>query len=131
MAWLNNLNSAMQETAARRADPLRATVERYMRGQTAMSTAALLDLLGLPHTTANGRLLAKTMRSLGFIPLKSRRLMPGGHRDNVTRGWTRPLRPIAEGKGGTVSPLLPRSTATDASQDQTQRQECRPGKRTT
>jgi hypothetical protein len=93
MAWLNNLNGAMREAAARRADPLRAKVERLMRGQTAMSTAALLDLLGLPHTTANGRLLAKTMRSLDFIPLKSRRLMPGGYRDNVTRGWMRSLKP--------------------------------------
>jgi hypothetical protein len=50
-----------------------------LRRRLTMSTAALLDLLGLSHTTANGRLLAKTMRSLGFIPLKSRRLMPGGY----------------------------------------------------
>ena len=96
MSWLNDLNGAMQESASRRADPLRAKVERLMRGQTAMSTAALLDLLNLPHTTANGRLLAKTMRTLGFIPLKSRRLMPGGHRDTVTRGWMRPVREAGE-----------------------------------
>jgi len=32
------------------------------------------------------------MRSLGFIPIKSRRLMPGGFRDTVTRGWARPVR---------------------------------------
>ena len=126
MAWLNELNGAMQESAARRADPLRAKVERLMRGQTAMSTAALLDLLGLPHTTANGRLLAKTMRSLGFIPLKSRRLMPGGHRDNVTRGWTRPLRPNAEAKGATVSPSYPRSIDNDGSPEGTNRQESGP-----
>jgi hypothetical protein len=113
MAWLNNLNSAMQETAARRADPLRAKVERYMRGHTAMSTAALLDLLGLPHTTANGRLLAKTMRSLGFIPLKSRRLMPGGHRDNVTRGWMRPLMPTRSAEREKVEGSDPQARPTE------------------
>jgi len=91
MAWLTELKLKQQEIAARAADPLRAKVEIYMRGQTAMSTAALLDLLGLPATTANGRLLAKTMRSLGFIPLKSRRLMPGGHMGTVIRGWSRPV----------------------------------------
>ena len=80
MAWLTELKLKQQELAAHAADPLRAKVEALMRGQTAMSTAALLDLLGLPATTANGRVLAKTMRSLGFIPLKSRRLMPGGYK---------------------------------------------------
>jgi len=32
------------------------------------------------------------MRTLHFIPIKSRRLMPGGFRDTVTRGWARPVR---------------------------------------
>jgi hypothetical protein len=33
------------------------------------------------------------MRSLHFIPIKSRRLMPGGRAGNtVTRGWARPIR---------------------------------------
>ena len=61
----------------------------------AISTAALLDLLRLPATTGAGtaRRLAAVMRSLDFVPLKSRRLMPGGRAGNtVTRGWTRPLR---------------------------------------
>jgi hypothetical protein len=34
------------------------------------------------------------MRSLGFVPIKSRRLEPGGYRDTVTRGWTRPVREL-------------------------------------
>ena len=65
-----------------------------VRGMEAISTFALLDLLGLPKTTANGRRIAQTMRSLGFVPIKSRRLMPGGYRDTVTRGWARPVRAI-------------------------------------
>ena len=60
----------------------------------AVSTVALLDLIGLPTTTGNGRRIAHTMRSLGFIPIKSRRLMPGGFRDTVTRGWARPVREL-------------------------------------
>ena len=63
-----------------------------MRGVNEVSTAALLDLIGLPKTTGNGRRIALSMRSLGFVPIKSRRLMPGGFRDTVTRGWARPLR---------------------------------------
>ena len=59
-----------------------------------VSTFALLDLVGLPKTTGNARRIGATMRSLGFIPIKSRRLMPGGYRDTVTRGWARPIREL-------------------------------------
>ena len=103
MSWMAELNRAKEELAAHAADPLRAKVESYMRGQTAMSTNALLDLLGLRNTTANGRRLAKTMRSLGFIPLKSRRLMPGGHLSTVTRGWSRPVIGLDACEGRKVS----------------------------
>lgn len=89
MAWIEKLR---QELAERDADPLREKVEAIVRGMEAVSTLTLLDLLGLPKTTGNGRRLAMTMRSLGFIPIKSRRLMPGGWRDTVTRGWSRPIR---------------------------------------
>ncbi len=78
--------------AGRDADPFRAKVEAAVRGMEAISTHALLDLLWLPKTTGNGRRIAATMRSLGFVPIKSRRLEPGGWRDTVTRGWARPVR---------------------------------------
>jgi hypothetical protein len=48
-----------------------------VRGIEAISTAALLDLIGLPNTTGNGRRIAHSMRSLGFVPIKSRPFMPG------------------------------------------------------
>jgi len=44
------------------------------------------------------------MRSLGFIPLKSRRLMPGGYQSTVTRGWSRPLMASDECEDDKVSP---------------------------
>ena len=91
-SWIEKLHRAQAEAAERDADPLRKKVESLVRGMQAVSTFALLDLLELPKTTGNGRRIAQTMRSLGFIPIKSRRLMPGGWRDTVTRGWARPVR---------------------------------------
>lgn len=89
------------ELAERDADPLRANVEATVRGMNAVSTVALLDLIGLPTTTGNARRISKTMRSLGFIPIKSRRFMPGGYRDTVSRGWARPVRDAQGRPNGT------------------------------
>src|SRR5271165_2252979 len=88
------LEQAEAEAAARAVDPLRDKVERTVRGMEAISTNALLDLIGLPATTGNARRISRTMQSLGFVPRKSRRFMPGGWRDTVTRGWARPTREV-------------------------------------
>jgi hypothetical protein len=78
---------------AERSDPRRGVLERALPANvTDISTVALLDLLDVPHTTGNARRLAQTMRALGWIGLKSRRLMPGGFRDTTIRGWSRPIR---------------------------------------
>jgi hypothetical protein len=90
--WMDKVHQAQAEAAKRDADPFREKAEAVVRGMEAISTVALLDLLGLPKTTGNGRRIARTMRSLAFIPIKSRRLMPGGWADTVTRGWARPVR---------------------------------------
>jgi hypothetical protein len=71
-------------------DPWKRVLERALPGNlTCTSTVALLDLLGFPHTTGNARRLARTMRSMGWVGLKSRRLTPGGWRTTECRGWTR------------------------------------------
>ena len=90
-SFLERLNQARIELAQRDADPLREKMGATVRGLEAISSAALLDLLGLKNTTGNGRRIAPTMRALGFVQIKSRRLMPGGWRDTVTRGWARPV----------------------------------------
>jgi hypothetical protein len=90
MAWVNLLRSAQTEPVQR--DPLSDAVKGAVCGKDSISTAALLDLLGLSHTTGNARRISKTMRSLGYVPIKSRKLMPGGFRDTVARGWARPVR---------------------------------------
>jgi hypothetical protein len=95
MSLLGKLAQARAELDARHEDPWRKKVEAVLRGENAISTAALLDLLRAPATTGTARRLAAIMRSLHFIPIKSRRLMPGGRAGNtVTRGWARPVRKI-------------------------------------
>lgn len=93
MALLGKLKEASAELEARHEDPWHKKVAAAVRDKDAISTAALLDLLRVPATTATARRLAAVMRSLHFIPIKSRRLMPGGRAGNtVTRGWARPVR---------------------------------------
>jgi hypothetical protein len=93
MSFLGKFAQARAELQAHHEDPWRNKVEAAVRDKDAISTAALLDLLRAPATTGTARRLAAVMRSLQFIPIKSRRLMPGGRAGNtVTRGWARPIR---------------------------------------
>src|SRR5271169_5489219 len=93
MSIISKLREARAELEAHHEDPWHGKVETAVRDKDAISTAALLDLLRVPATTGTARRLAAIMRSLQFIPIKSRRLMPGGRAGNtVTRGWARPLR---------------------------------------
>jgi hypothetical protein len=95
MSLLERLRQASLKLAEQESDPWCAKLEGHLRGVEAVSTAALLDLLRAPATTGTARRLAAVMRSLHFIPIKSRRLMPGGRSGNtVTRGWARPVREI-------------------------------------
>jgi hypothetical protein len=97
MSLLERLRVASLEIAVQDTDPWREKLEDYLRGVEVISTAALLDLLHAKATTDTARRLAAVMRSLNFIPVKSRRLMPGGRAGNtVTRGWARPLRSQGE-----------------------------------
>jgi len=93
MSLLGKLAEARAELEAHHEDPWRSKVEAAVRDMDTISTAALLDLLRVPATTATARRLATVMRSLQFVPIKSRRLMPGGRcGNNVTRGWSRSIR---------------------------------------
>jgi hypothetical protein len=93
MSWMEKLNQARARISEQGSDPWRGVIERGLPANvTSISTTALLDLLDVPHSTGNARKLATTMRSMGFIPLKSRGLMPGGFRDTTIRGWARPVR---------------------------------------
>jgi hypothetical protein len=93
MSLLGKLEEARAELEAHHEDPWRSKVAAAVRDKDAISTAALLDLLHVQASTGTARRLAAVMRSLGFIPIKSRRLMPGGRAGNtVTRGWARPVR---------------------------------------
>lgn len=92
VSFVARIRQAADELARHETDPLLEKVEATVRGMEAISTHALLDLVGLPNTTGHAQRISRTMRSLGFVPIKSRRFMPGGWRDTVTRGWARPIR---------------------------------------
>ena len=93
MSWISKLNDAVAELNRRQADPWQAAIKRALPcGVTSISTVAICDLMDLVPTSANARRIAPCMRALGFVPLKSRRLEPGGRYGTVIRGWARPLR---------------------------------------
>jgi hypothetical protein len=100
MSWMQKLDRACAELDQFDVDPWRRVLERALPANiTAISTVSLCDLAGLKPTTANARLLAPTMRRMGFVPLKSRNLMPGGNRGTTVRGWARPTRDGARPNG--------------------------------
>ena len=94
MSFIERMQEAIKQLDAPPPDPWLKTLTGALKGVEAMSTVALLDIVHAPHTTKNSRRLAAIMRELGFVPIQSRRLMPGGYRDTVTRGWARPMRPL-------------------------------------
>jgi hypothetical protein len=95
-SWTSRIRDAVDHRAQHASDPLLEKVAAATRGMQAISTVALLDLVGLPNTTGNARRVSRTMRSLGFVAIKSRRFMPGGWRDTVARGWARPVKHTAD-----------------------------------
>ncbi len=96
MALLSRLHEARAQLDVQGEDPWYARLDNALHGCEAISTAALLDFLRTRATTATARRLAAVMRSLQFIPIKSRRLMPGGRQEYARRGGGRapPLHPI-------------------------------------
>lgn len=93
MSFLERLAEARAELEAHYEDPWHKKVEAAVRDKDVISTAALLDLLRVPASTGTARRLAVIMRELNFVPIKTRRFMPGGRAGNtVTRGWARPVR---------------------------------------
>ena len=90
MAWCEKVRQAQAQLVDNHIDPWKRVLERSVPANVAaISTVALLDLLDVPPTTGNARRLAHSMRALGWVGLKSRRLAPGGWRTTTCRGWTR------------------------------------------
>ena len=92
MSFIERMREASERLDAPPPDPWLKPISAALKGVQAMSTVALLDIVHAAHTTKNSRRLAAIMRDLKFIPIQSRRLMPGGYRNTVTRGWARPMR---------------------------------------
>jgi hypothetical protein len=93
VSLIERLHRAQAEISDGHEDPWRCALERALPANlVCTSTVALLDFLNFPATTGNARRLARTMRSMGWVGIKSRRLAPGGWRTTECRGWSRPVR---------------------------------------
>jgi hypothetical protein len=100
MALIERLHRANAEMFADQDDPWRQALERALPASVmSTSTVALLAALDFPATTGNARRLAQTMRAMGWVGIKSRRLAPGGWRTTECRGWARPIRELKQKKG--------------------------------
>jgi hypothetical protein len=89
LSWLEKLDQEHAAQSERDADPIRRVLEPALAGVKAISTVQLCDLLGLRANGNNARRIAPAMRKLGFLPIKSRGLRPGGWRGTEGRGWAR------------------------------------------
>ena len=89
---LTRLDRGRADKSARDVHPWTRILERsgLPPEGVAISTNALAVILGVRLTTGNARKIASAMRLLGFHPVLSRTLIPGGWRDTVSRGWVRP-----------------------------------------
>jgi hypothetical protein len=93
VSLIERLHRAKAELSDGENDPWRHALERALPANlVCTSTVAVLSLLNFPVTTGNARRLARTMRSMGWVGIKSRRLAPGGWRTTECRGWSRPVR---------------------------------------
>lgn len=103
-SFMEKVQQAKVELGQRDADPLLPLVARAVSGFEAVSTNAILTIVGLRPTTGNARKVARSMRALGYIPIKSRRLPPGGWTDTLCRGWAKtPFRErVTRWSGSTV-----------------------------
>jgi hypothetical protein len=100
VSFIEKLRHAQAALLEDDVDPWRRVLERALPANAVCtSTVALLDLLGFPPTTSNARRLARTMRSMGWVGIKSRRLSPGGWRTTECRGWSRPVRELKKRHG--------------------------------
>jgi hypothetical protein len=87
------LHRAKAELSEAQEDPWKRVLEHALPANLAcISTVGIFALLDFPINTANARRVARIMRQLGWIGIKSRRLAPGSWRTTECRGWARSFR---------------------------------------
>jgi hypothetical protein len=94
MSWIEKLNEAKVNAVQHHEHvPWLGAVRRALPTNVDnISTRSVCNLIDVEPATGNARKIAAVMRILGYVPIKSRRLAPGGFRDTTTRGWARPAR---------------------------------------
>jgi hypothetical protein len=96
MAFIDTLRTGRERVRRDAADPWRVRLEK-LKGKVwdddveRIATQAVFDYLDLPQgmrTAQTCRRLARTMKELGWTPIRARGLNRSGYRDQV-RGWAR------------------------------------------
>jgi hypothetical protein len=99
VSWLDRLEEARAEMAARNADPWRLRLERLQGkigddGIERVTTQTVFDTLEIPQRSRGAgacRRLAAVMARLGWMAVRVRGLTRGGYREQV-RGYCRDAR---------------------------------------
>jgi hypothetical protein len=95
---LSHLDEGIAPVAA--PDPWMRVLQRALPVRIqVISTVTLCDLIGVAPTSGNMKRIARSMLELGFIPIKSRNLVPGSNRGTMCRGWRKQGLPKS-GPGG-------------------------------
>lgn len=100
-SWLERMQEEIktQSTRAKGRTSLQRMLERELPPHLDMvSTVHLCDLLGVEPRSGNTRRIARAMRALGWLPVRNRRMLPGGWRGTEGRGWSRGVRQLPKGR---------------------------------
>jgi hypothetical protein len=91
-SFLDHLDRDLSAELVRDENPYIRIIERALPSDGAMiSSAAIAALIGVNiPSTRNSHRIAQAMRSLGYFPVRSRKLLPGGFLDTAARGWIKP-----------------------------------------
>jgi hypothetical protein len=98
VSFIEKLNQAKAERAARNAEPWRLPLERLHGkdsgdGIERIATQAVFDFLEVPQVNRGAgacKRLARVMKDLGWSPIKARGLNQAGFRDQI-RGYAKDL----------------------------------------
>jgi hypothetical protein len=93
MSFVEKLQQASAALQQKEEVPWLAAISRILPKDTeSISTRSVCDLLGIQLTTPHARKVAAAMRALGFVPMKSRRFLPGGFGSPAAQGWTKTMK---------------------------------------
>jgi hypothetical protein len=93
VSFADKLQTADGEVKVKEEVPCLGLITRTLPPDTnGISTKALCDLIDVKLNISNARKIAKAMRALGYVPIKSRQFLPGAYTCTAANGWVKPVR---------------------------------------